>query len=471
MARTVRSPSADVADDDPHPTGRSLRPSRQGAGAGPFSVRSGWCSWPTLSSRLSPARRVPPGVATAWRDRDVLRGTSWSRRTSSASAAASSGASSRPCSSLATALLPVTHRRDFAVRLRRRDCDHGAGHPTGVRRGRRVAGARAPALQLLDDPRRRKRRRHRPADRTAPQRRSSGWSASSGATPRWPRPESSSRSWPSTRSGPASPATCTTCSGTASPSSRSSRSWPGGCWRPPRPRRGRARRHRAAGPRGARGRAGRPSAGYREVTPRRRDRPGPGRAGGRRDRRHAAERGRRRSRRAAGAVRLGGARGGHERRAAQRRANAAASRCRPARSRSPTTVGDRPTSVDGSGLAGLRERRGRGRWPAGRGPVGGVRRRRCRRAAGLAASRGGGAVMIRLLLADDQALVRGALAALLSLETDLDGGRRGRPRRRGRADRARARPDVAAARRRDARAGRHRRRRPPCAARCPPAGS
>ena len=38
---------------------------------------------------------------------------------------------------------------------------------------------------------------------------------------------------------------------------------------------------------------------------------------------------------------------------------------------------------------------------------------------------------IRLLLADDQALVRGALAALLDLEADLRGRRRGGPGRRG----------------------------------------
>ena len=75
--------------------------------------------------------------------------------------------------------------------------------------------------------------------------------------------------------------------------------------------------------------------------------------------------------------------------------------------------------------------------------------------------------MIRLLLADDQALVRGALAALLELEPDLEvvaevgrgdevvaAARRAPPRRRP-------------ARRRDARAGRDRGDRARCAAALP----
>ena len=77
---------------------------------------------------------------------------------------------------------------------------------------------------------------------------------------------------------------------------------------------------------------------------------------------------------------------------------------------------------------------------------------------------------IRLLLADDQALVRGALAALLSLEPDLTV-----VAEVGRGDEVvpearRTTPGRGPARRGDARAGRDRRRRRAARPRCRPAG-
>jgi hypothetical protein len=55
----------------------------------------------------------------------------------------------------------------------------------------------------------------------------------------------------------------------------------------------------------------------------------------------------------------------------------------------------------------------------------------------------GGRPMIRLVLADDESLTRGAVGALLGLEADLEIVGRGRHRRRGRGAVQRHRPDVA----------------------------
>ena len=120
-----------------------------------------------------------------------------------------------------------------------------------------------------------------------------------------------------------------------------------------------------------------------------------------------------------------------------------------ARSKYWTTAGG-PTAADGAsghGLVGLRERADAGRA------------RRCSRdGAGRRIPAGcqSWPVTIRLLIADDQALVRGALAALLDLEPDLEV-----VAQVGRGDEvARSRPYCetrrGAARRRDARAGWHR---------------
>ena len=81
--------------------------------------------------------------------------------------------------------------------------------------------------------------------------------------------------------------------------------------------------------------------------------------------------------------------------------------------------GDGAPGADGQGLLGLRRRAEAAGGALTVGPAWGR--------AGFPGT-GGGAVMIRLLLADDQALVRGAMAALLDMEPDLTGGGGGRPR-------------------------------------------
>ena len=51
--------------------------------------------------------------------------------------------------------------------------------------------------------------------------------------------------------------------------------------------------------------------------------------------------------------------------------------------------------------------------------------------------------VIRILIAEDQVMVREAIASLLELEDELERRRAGRPRRRGAGRRPRAQPDVA----------------------------
>ena len=63
--------------------------------------------------------------------------------------------------------------------------------------------------------------------------------------------------------------------------------------------------------------------------------------------------------------------------------------------------------------------------------------------------------MIRVLIAEDQAMVRGALASLLGLEGDIEVVAEVGARRRGAGSRTRPRPGCGAARHRDARPGRH----------------
>ena len=236
------------------------------------------------------------------------------------------------------------------------------------------------------------------------------------------------------------------------------------------PRQGSSRggRHRAAGPGGA-GRRARDRRGLPRGDPGGRAVLCPQRARRRRHRRRAARRPRRRAGRPARAVRLGGARGCHQRRAALA---------------GPAGAG-RGVADNGRG-ASTTARAARGRWrsadTASTGCASGSprsvvasRRVRSRRAASGCSPRCRrddqcDEPVIRLLIADDQSLVRGALAALLSLEDDFEVvaevGRGDEVVAAALASQARRR----AARHRDAGHRRHRRGRPRCGRRCRPAG-
>src|SRR3954470_22817721 len=154
-------------------------------------------------------------------------------------------------------------------------------------------------------------------------------------------------------------------------------------------------------------------------------RPGPrrGAVGAVRGRHHAAGAGRREAAAGRGGrcPRVGGPGGHHERAAAQRsafgrRGPVGGGRPHPARrhrrrSRRRRAAGDRP---GGPGRAG------RGpRWPARR-RTGRRSRLPAQRGRAHAAAREGGRPVIRVLIAEDQTLVRGALRALLELEEDLE---------------------------------------------------
>ena len=136
----------------------------------------------------------------------------------------------------------------------------------------------------------------------------------------------------------------------------------------------------------------------------------------------------------------------------------------PPRSRSWTTASADRGSAPGNGLTGLRERvaAAGGSSTPGRAQPQGWRLR-------VSLAPEAADVTIRLLLADDQELIRTALAALLALRGGLRGRADGRPRRRGGRRRQGTPPRCRAARHRDARHRRPRGGRRAQPRRCPSA--
>ena len=261
-------------------------------------------------------------------------------------------------------------------------------------------------------------------------------SASSAATARSPRRGPRSPAWPPRTSGPASPATCTTCSATRSPRSPSRPGWPDGLVGRRPERRLREIAEVEALSRRALGDVRAAVANYREVTL-------AGELATGRELLRAAgiaaelpPRGRRRRRPGTRSCSAGCCAKGSPTWCATPAPRLHGAHLARARSRSSTTASAAPARC-GNGLSGLRERVAAAGGVIEAGPES------TRRAGGCMSSLGArrrAPVCVTdpaLLLADDQELVRSALAALLDLEDDFEvvadgrAGRRGRRRRPG----------------------------------------